>query len=301
MTCTDIINKLKACSSEKHKANVAKMGIPEENSIGVSTADIRKLAKEIGRSNELAFALWQTRYHEARLLAVLLFDKKQLSGSDIECLMGDVTSWDLCDHLCKNVIIKMKDYDCFIKEWSKSSETYKLRAAFTLIASSAIHDDKLDEDAIDEYLVLIRECSVCPHEHVKKAVSWALREIGKIDYANHEKALILANELKENGNKTQIWIAKDALKEIENLVKVEGRKRLYETIKASLNMDFAYYLCGHSREVYKKEKLYSHIRNIENLKVEEASRQNRLGFETYCSSYQDSDGKSEIVFTIEKI
>lgn len=60
MTCTDIINKLKACSSEKHKANVAKMGIPEENSIGVSTADIRKLAKEIGRSNELAFALWQT-------------------------------------------------------------------------------------------------------------------------------------------------------------------------------------------------------------------------------------------------
>ena len=140
--------------------------------------------------------------------------------------MDEVVSWDLCDHLCKNLIIKMKDYDCFIKEWSRSSETYKLRAAFTLIASSAIHDDKLDEEAIDEYLMLIRECSNHPHEHVKKAVSWALREIGKIDYCNNEKALILAKELKENGNKTQLWIAKDALKEIENLVKVEGRKRL---------------------------------------------------------------------------
>ena len=226
MTCADIINKLKACSSQKYKENVVRMGIPEENSIGVSTADIRKLAKEIGRSNELAFELWKTGYHEARLLAVLLFEKKQVSHDDIEYLMGDVISWDLCAHLCKNLIIKMKDYDCFIKEWSRSSETYKLRAAFTLIASSAIHDDKLDEEAIDEYLMLIRECSNHPHEHVKKAVSWALREIGKIDYCNNEKALILAKELKENGNKTQLWIAKDALKEIENLVKVEGRKRL---------------------------------------------------------------------------
>lgn len=226
MTCTDIINKLKDCSSQKYKENVVRMGIPEENSIGVSTAEIRKLAKEIGRSNELAFELWKTGYHEARLLAVLLFDKKQMSHDDIEYLMGDVISWDLCDHLCKNLIIKMKDYDCFIREWSQSSETYKLRAAFTLIASSAIHDDKLDEDTIDEYLMLIRECSVYPHEHVKKAVSWALRKIGKIDFCNNEKAVILANELKESGNKTQIWIAKDALKEIENLVKVEGRKRL---------------------------------------------------------------------------
>lgn len=226
MTCTDIINKLKACSSEKYKANVVKMGIPEKNSIGVSTADIRKLAKEIGRSNELAFELWKTGYHEARLLAVLLFDKKQVSCGDIESLMSDVVSWDLCDHLCKNLIIKMKDYDCFIKEWSKSSEIYKLRAAFTLIASSAIHDDKLDDDTIDEYLMLIRECSTNSHEHVKKAVSWALREIGKIDFGNNEKALIIANELKESSNKTQVWIAKDTLKEIENLVKVEGRKRL---------------------------------------------------------------------------
>lgn len=226
MTCTDIVNKLKSCSSQKHKENVIRMGIPKENSIGVSTADIRKLAKEIGRSNELAFELWKTGYHEARLLAVLLFDKKQMSRNDIEYLMGDVTSWDLCDHLCKNLIIKMKDYDFFIKEWSKSSETYKLRAVFTLIASAAIHDDELEDDAIEEYLMLIRESSAHSHEHVKKAVSWALREIGKIDYCNNEKAIILAHELKESGNKTQIWIAKDALKEIENLVKVEGRKRL---------------------------------------------------------------------------
>ncbi len=101
-----------------------------------------------------------------------------------------------------------------------------MRAACTLIASAAIHDDKMTDEKTDKYLELIRECSVSPHEHVKKAVSWGLREIGKIDYTYKEQAPILANELQETGNKTQMWIAKDALKEIENAVKAEGRKRL---------------------------------------------------------------------------
>lgn len=226
MTCQEVIERLQSCASEKYKANVVKMGIPEACSIGVSTPEIRKVAGEIGKSNELAFQLWESGYHEARLLAVLLLDKKQISDEEIERLMNDVCSWDLCDHLCKNLIIKRKDYHHFIMEWSCSTEVYKLRAAFTLIASAAIHDHKITEEALEAYLNLIRENSGNPHEHVKKAVSWALREIGKIDFTYNEKALVLANELKENGNKTQVWIAKDVLKEIEHVVKVAGRKRL---------------------------------------------------------------------------
>lgn len=111
-------------------------------------------------------------------------------------------------------------------EWSQTTEVYKIRAAFTLIASAAIHDDKITDDKLDEYLTRIKECSVHPHEHVKKAVSWALREIGKIDFTYNEKAIILAYELKESGNKSQMWIAKDVLKEIEHVVKSAGRKRL---------------------------------------------------------------------------
>ncbi|MDE6055220.1 MAG: DNA alkylation repair protein, partial [Lachnospiraceae bacterium] len=143
-----------------------------------------------------------------------------IGDTDIEQLMGDVFSWDLCDHLCRNLIIKTKDYDSFIMEWSRTTEVYKIRAAITLIASAAIHDDKIVEDKLDEYLELIKECSSNQHEHVKKAVSWALREVGESDYTYNEKAAILANELKETGNKTQMWIAKDILKEIENVVKV---------------------------------------------------------------------------------
>ena len=89
MTCQEVIERLQSCSSERYKANVVKMGIPEASSIGVSTPDIRKLAGEIGKSNELAFQLWESGYHEARLLAVLLFDKKQISDDEA----SNLASW----------------------------------------------------------------------------------------------------------------------------------------------------------------------------------------------------------------
>lgn len=226
MRVKEIVDELQAQANEKYKANVVKMGIPEEHCIGVSTGEIRNIAKKTGKSNELAFELWNTGYHEAKLLAVLVFDKKYITHADIERLMGDVVSWDLCDHLCKNLIAKMKDYDEFIHEWITSAHTYKKRAAYTLIATAAVHNKNLSDDILDGYLEIIKSDSEVEHEHIKKAVSWALREIGKRDFNYNEKALLVAHEMLSDGNKTQIWIAKDAMKELENLVKVEGRTRL---------------------------------------------------------------------------
>lgn len=156
MECTEILSALRELSSEKYKANVVKMGIPEESSIGVSTGDIRKLAKEIGKSGEIARELWLSGYHEARLLAVLLMDKKTTTLEECQELMNDVISWDLCDHLCKNLIIKIKGYQKLIDKWCDSNKTYLRRGAFTLIASAAIHEKELPEDQADRYLDLIR-------------------------------------------------------------------------------------------------------------------------------------------------
>lgn len=226
MNCQEIITALREMSSEKHKANVVKMGIPEECSIGVATGDIRKLAKQIGKSKVLADELWDTGYHEAKLLAVLVLDKKTVTLEEIEQYMPDVHSWDLCDHLCKNLIVKVKGYERLIEQWVTAPQTYKKRAAFTLMASAAIHEKDLSDDTFGRYLHLITDNASDQREHVKKAVSWALREIGKRDFNYNEKAIILAHELKESGDKTQVWIGKDVLKEIENAVKVEGRGRL---------------------------------------------------------------------------
>lgn len=226
MNSIEIVEYLKAEASEKYKTNIVKMGIPAENCIGVSTAILRKLSKGLEKSNKLAFELWNTHYHEARLLSVFLFNSKTLTFSDIDNLIAEVISWDLCDHLCKNLIIKLENYEEYIFNWITANHIYKRRAAFTLIASAAIHDKKIAQDTLDLFLKLISENSNSEHEHIKKAVSWALREIGKIDFDFNEKALVVAHELLKTGNKTQIWIAKDTIKELENVTKTEGRKRL---------------------------------------------------------------------------
>lgn len=226
MNSIEIVEYLKEEASEKYKTNIVKMGIPAENCIGVSTAILRKLSKGLEKSNKLAFELWNTHYHEARLLSVFLFNSKTLTFSDIDNLMAEVISWDLCDHLCKNLIIKLENYEEYIFNWITANHIYKRRAAFTLIASAAIHDKKIAQDTLDLFLKLISENSNSEHEHIKKAVSWALREIGKIDFDFNEKALVVAHELLKTGNKTQIWIAKDTIKELENVTKTEGRKRL---------------------------------------------------------------------------
>ena len=238
MNCSEVIAELRMRASEKYKANVVRMGIPEQYSLGVSTAEIRSLAKKMQKSNELALGLWVTGYHEARLLAVLLMDPKQMTKDAVEQLIGDVISWDLCDHLCKNLLIKMDCRNALIEVWVTSSQTYRKRAAFTLIASSVIHEKKINDDMLDYYLGLIARYSDDGREHVKKAASWALREIGKRDFNYNEKALLLAHEFAESDSKALNWIGKDTIKEFETLVKAEGCGRLISS-KSQMGKDIA--------------------------------------------------------------
>ena len=160
------------------------------------------------------------------MLAVLLMNPKATTDAEAERLLLDVVSWDLCDHLCKNLFLKMKSRDIFIAKWIQEPQLYKKRAAFVLIAASVIHDRKLTDETVDGYLEMVTQYADDGREHVKKAVSTALREIGKKNFHYNEKALLLAREWMEGESKVLRWIGKDAAKELETMVKAEGRGRL---------------------------------------------------------------------------
>lgn len=226
MNGNEIINELKKMSDEKYKKNIIKLGIPEDRCIGVPMADLRKFSKNIKKDNDLARELWISGYHEAMLLSVLIMDKKSITLEYIEEIMGDIISWDLCDHLCKNIIIKIKGYEDLIYKWSSSEKLYYKRAAFTLIASYVIHNKKADDKSLNKMLQIIEENSDDDREHVKKAVLWALKEIGKKDMEWKDKAAKVSNKLISSGIKSKVWIGNNALKELNTLVKVEGRTRL---------------------------------------------------------------------------
>lgn len=226
MNYQEAINQLYALSSEKYKANVVKMGIPESQCLGVSSSDLRKLARQIKKSNPLADELWNSGYHDAKLLAVLLYDYRTITYQKIESLMHAVESWDLCDFLCKNLIVKVKGYECLIPHWIQSNKTYIKRAGFVLMGSHIIRNLNISENTIHEYLAYIVEYSKDNREHVKKAIAYALKEIGKKDFTYNEKAILVSYELIQSSYKEQQWIGKNALKELENLVQAKGRTRL---------------------------------------------------------------------------
>lgn len=126
----------------------------------------------------------------------------------------------------KGTNVSLDYYEDFIFNWIAADHIYKKRASFVLIAASTIHDKSMTKETLDIYLKLVYENSCYEHDHIKKAVSWALREIGKTDFEYAEKVLLTAYDLLASGNKVQIWIAKDVIKELETVVKVKERKRL---------------------------------------------------------------------------
>ncbi|MTI60220.1 MAG: DNA alkylation repair protein [Firmicutes bacterium] len=226
MDINEIRGILNELSDEKYKKNVIRLGIPKDKALGVRTGDIRKLARKIRTNHKLAWELWQSGIHEEKILAVLLFDKKDITYQEIESLMHDVNSWDLCDHICKNLIIKTSFAADIIKSWSKQSSLYFRRAVFVLMTAEMVKKrEKIELEQVELYIEKIKECANDTRPHVRKAISWALREIGKINYDYQEKAILVAYELIEEG-KASAWVGKNALKELETLVKVDERGRL---------------------------------------------------------------------------
>lgn len=224
MEIEEIVTSLKEQASEKYKNNVIKLGIPAENTIGVATTDLRKMARQLPKDSDFLLELWDTGFHECKILTVLALKPKDVTEEMIDKLMSEIVSWDLCDLFCKNILIK-KAFDQYIQRWIGDDRLYYKRAAFTLIASTSVHA-KLSEKEIQKYLQLIQIQSKDERLLVKKSVSWALRELGKTNEIAKELSILTAEQLIASENKAQQWIGKDALKELVTLVKVSGRQRL---------------------------------------------------------------------------
>ena len=224
MTINDIIQYLNDHASDKYKKNIIKLGIPSSSTIGVATPELRKLAKKLPKDKDFLFELWQTSYHECKILTVLALKPKDCTKKDIIALIDGVQSWDLCDLICKTILIKL-NYDDYIREWITSEDLFKKRAAFTLIASTSTQA-ALSSAEISGYLQLIEKYAEDERLLVKKSVSWSLRELGKISLTSKDLAINTAKKFQSEDSKVKQWIAKDALKELETLVKTQGRPRL---------------------------------------------------------------------------
>jgi 3-methyladenine DNA glycosylase AlkD len=218
MQLTQAVARLKAAGSPANVAGKARYGIDVRRSFGVAMPDIRALAKEIGRDHALAMALWDTGIPDCRLLAPMVADLAQTDEALLERWVDGLSSWDVCDGLCANLIDRHPRAWTKAAEWSTRQEEFVRRAGYVLMARLSVRDKKAPDESFLPFLPLIEAGASDVRPMVKKAVSWALRQIGKRDEALRQKAMACARRL---GRQTAHWIARDVLRELEDSAQVQ--------------------------------------------------------------------------------
>jgi len=223
-TVDTVLAELKALGSETNRAGMARFGINTEHAFGVSMAAMRPLSHKYRRSHDLALALWKSGFHEARIFAALVEDPKQATSRQMDSWVADFNSWDMCDQVCMRVFSFTPFVGDKVERWAKDEREFVRRAAFALIAGYSVAAKKVDHKEFLKFLPVIEAYSTDPRNFVRKAVNWALRQIGKRSPSLHKPALALAKKLAASDDKTARWIGKDAVRELSDPVQIERVK-----------------------------------------------------------------------------
>lgn len=215
MNLAQIIKKLKAKASKENLEGMARFGITTNNALGVSLPTVRKIAKEIGKDHGLALQLWDSKIHEARILASIVDEPEEVSEKQFEEWVAGFDSWDVCDQCCGNLLDKTPFAWKKAVELTSRKEEFVKRTGFVLMACLAVHDKGAEDEKFERFFPLIKKHATDDRNFVKKAVNWALRQIGKRNIALNKKAIRIAKEIKEIDSKAARWIAGDALRELQ--------------------------------------------------------------------------------------
>jgi len=218
MTSTEakrLLGDLRSRGSKKNREGMARFGIQTSKALGVSVKDIRAVAKGVKKSRVLAADLWATGIHEARILATIVDEPSKVTAAQMDSWAGEFDSWDLCDQACGNLFDRTPHAWKKALEWSRRDEEFVKRAGFALMAYLAWHRKDSPDSSFRPFFKEIERASGDHRNFVKKSVSWALRQIGKMRPGLRNEAIACARKLGAGDDRTARWISKDALRELE--------------------------------------------------------------------------------------
>ena len=214
MDYKEIIHHIKSLHNPDAVKGMARFGINPKNTYGVSIPHLRKMAGQIGKNHLLSKKLWSSGIHEARILAGMTDDPAMVTGDQMDRWVNDFDSWGVCDQCCSNLFDKTKYSYSKAAEWAHQDKEFVKRAGFVMMAVLAVHDKNAGDEVFIKFLPLIHKGADDERNFVKKAVNWALRQIGKRNYTLNKKAIATAREIRHMGSKSARWIAANALREL---------------------------------------------------------------------------------------
>jgi 3-methyladenine DNA glycosylase AlkD len=209
-----VLDELRAQANQANVAGMARFGINADRTLGISIPALRVLAKRVGKNHDLALDLWASGIHEARILASMIDDPGKVTPQQMDAWVVEFDSWDVCDQVCGNLFDRTPYAFDQIVAWSARDEEFVRRAAFALLAALAVHDKRAPDIAFEACFPLIVAAATDERNFVKKAVNWALRQIGKRNGALNARAVEVAHHIQQIDSKAARWIAADALREL---------------------------------------------------------------------------------------
>jgi 3-methyladenine DNA glycosylase AlkD len=221
-TLQEIFDRLQSLSQPERKAGMARYGIEVSKALGVSIPELRNVAKTLGKDHGLAQQLWESGIHEARILASMIDDPKLVTAIQMDAWASGFNSWDVTDQCINNLFRKTSYALTKAVEWSRRTEEFVKRSGFVLMAALAVHEKNAGDQTFEAFFPLIEQEAHDQREYVKKAVNWALRQIGKRNLALNQQAIEVAKRIRQQSSSSAKWIAADALRELTN-AKIQAR------------------------------------------------------------------------------
>ncbi|MFN3546372.1 MAG: DNA alkylation repair protein [Mesorhizobium sp.] len=221
----EIIAHLRTLGSPENRAGMARFGIVTDRAFGVGNTALRPLARALKRDHDRALALWETGWREARLLAAFTDEPDQVTTEQARRWAGEFDSWEIVDSVC-NLFVEAGHLS-LIPGFAADDREFVRRTAFAMMAWAAVHRKKEPDATFIAWFDLIERHATDPRNFVRKAVNWALRQIGKRSVSLHAPAAELAGKLAASNDRTARWIGKDAVRELTDartLVRLERRR-----------------------------------------------------------------------------
>jgi len=209
----EIVAHLKSLRNEANITGMARYGIDTTTALGITTPQMQALVRQVKRDHARALALWDTGLRDARMLAILTADAKALTINEARAWAGDFNSWEIVD-TAADLFTATPFWRALVEEFAEDEREYVRRTAFAMIAGATVHNKDEPDQALLAKFPLIEKHSTDPRNFVRKAVNWALRNIGKRNRICHAPALALAEKLAASDDKTARWIGKDAVREL---------------------------------------------------------------------------------------
>jgi len=216
MDAQEVVSELRRLARPCDIEELARYGIRGKEILGVRTPDLMSLAKRLGKDHSLALALWRTGVYEARHLAILVDDPDKVTEAQMERWAKNFDSWAVCDGACLHLFDRTRFAYSKAVEWSSRDEEFVKRASFALMAVLAVHDKGAPDSVFLGWLPMVLRESADDRTYVKKAVNWALRQIGKRNQRLNEAAIATAVKISRLDSRAARWIASDALRELRS-------------------------------------------------------------------------------------